>query len=104
MKNLILICLALVLTLSLVAQNQGSKSKDNSNQPNSQDTSKSKKQMSGKVSSDGKTFTNNADNKSYTVSNPEATKGLEGQQVAIIVEADPDTGTIHITQISAPPQ
>jgi hypothetical protein len=59
------------------------------------------KKMSGKVSSDDKSITT-SDNKTYTVDNPEALKGQEGQQVALIVQLDPDTNTVHIIQIQPP--
>jgi hypothetical protein len=53
--------------------------------------------MSGKVSSDGKTFTSNG--KSYTVNNPDALKGSEGQDITVLIGVDPDTNTIHIIQL-----
>jgi hypothetical protein len=59
------------------------------------------KKMSGKVSSDSKSITT-SDNKTYTVDNPDALKGQEGQQVALIVALDPDTNTVHIIQVQPP--
>jgi len=59
------------------------------------------KKMSGKVSSDDKSITT-SDNKTYTVDNPDALKGQEGQQVALIVQLDPDTNTVHIIQVAPP--
>jgi hypothetical protein len=110
-KKLILICLALGLSVSLIAQSssqsQGSQQpSDNTSKQSqpSQDNSKSDQQMSGKVSDNGKTFTSDQDNKSYTVSNPDALKGLEGQHVALIVHVDPDTGVVRIMQVEAQPQ
>jgi hypothetical protein len=53
--------------------------------------------MSGKVSSDRKTF--NSNGQKYTVNNPDALKGSEGQDVTVLVAVDPDTNTIHIVQL-----
>ncbi len=111
-KKLILIGLALGLSASLMAQSnsqsqgssQPSDNSSNQNSQTSQDNSKGNKQMSGKVSDNGKTFTNDQDSKSYTVSNPDALKGLEGQHVALIVHVDPDTGVVRILQVQAPQQ
>jgi biopolymer transport protein ExbD len=58
--------------------------------------------MSGKVSQDGKTFTSDSGSKNYTVSNPDALKGHEGQHVALIVHVDPQDGVLHIAQVEMP--
>jgi hypothetical protein len=60
--------------------------------------------MSGTVSHDAKSFKNDADSKKYKVDNPTALQGKEDQHVAVIVAVDPDTNTIHILQLAAPPQ
>jgi hypothetical protein len=87
-------------------QNQNSSGQSNSDQNQATSTqsssSSSGTKMAGKVSSDGKSFTNDSDSKTYRVDNPDALSGHEGQHVAIIVRADPDTGTIHITQLQLP--
>lgn len=113
-KMLITICLALGFCAStLVAQdtssqssNQGNQSGSQTSQSNqgsqgSQNTSTSNsgqnQKMSGKVSSDRKTFSSNG--QKYTVNNPDALKGSEGQDVTVLVAVDPDTNTIHIVQL-----
>jgi len=60
-------------------------------------------QMSGNVSAYGKTFTSD-NNKKYKVDNPDALQTVESQHVAVVVHVDPDTGTLHIIQVSAPQQ
>jgi hypothetical protein len=67
---------------------QSGKSADNQNQT-----------MVGKVSSDAKNFTNSSDSKNYKVDNPNALQSSEGQNVAVLVHVDPDTGTIHVLQL-----
>jgi hypothetical protein len=55
--------------------------------------------MVGKVSSDAKKFTDSSDSKTYKVDNPDTLQSSEGQNVAVLVHVDPDTGTIHILQL-----
>jgi hypothetical protein len=55
--------------------------------------------MVGKASADAKTSTNTSDSKSYKVDNPDTLQRSEGQNVALLVHVDPDTGTIHIIQL-----
>ncbi len=58
--------------------------------------------MSGTVSKDAKSFSNDKDNKTYSVDNPDALQGHEGQHVAIVVHVDPDNNVIHIIQLEPP--
>jgi hypothetical protein len=113
MKKLMLGVAALTLALWVVAGTQAYAQQSGSTQgqtdqgqagQNQQGTSSNTGQMSGNVSSNGKSFTSDSTNKSYKVDNPDALKGHEGQHVAIIVHVDPDTGVIHIMQVEVPPQ
>ena len=117
MKQLIFAFLALSLTLWVVAgsqafaqqsdsqQNQTNQAQTGQEQTNqTQADSKSNQSMSGNVSSNGKNFVNDKNNKKYKVDNPDALKGHEGQHVAIIVHVDPDTGDLHIMQVEVPDQ
>lgn len=94
--------LALSLPIMAVAQD-ATKQNDNQTQQN-QANAKDSKNMSGKVSSDGKTFTNDMDSKKYKVNNPSALQNYEDQHVAVIVAVDPDTGDLHIIQVEVPHQ
>jgi hypothetical protein len=55
--------------------------------------------MSGKVSGDGKTFVSDQDNTKWKVSNPDALKGYENQQVMLVMQVDPATNQIHIVSL-----
>jgi len=121
MKLLIPMSLALALSIAAMAQDTSSGQSGQSSQSGQsgqsgqmdqssqsgqtsqmEHGSKHKQQkMSGKVSSDSKTITTDS-NKTYTVDNPEALKGQEGQQVALIVALDPETNTVHIIQVQPP--
>ena len=104
MKTLVVSVAVLVLSLPIMAVAQDStKQNDNQTQQN-QANAKNNKNMSGKLSSDGKTFTNDVDSKKYKVNNPSALQNYEDQHVAVIVAVDPDTGDLHIIQVEAPQQ
>lgn len=55
--------------------------------------------VSGKVSDDGKMFTSDKDNKTWTVTNPEALKGHEGHHVTVKAHVDAAKKEIHVTSI-----
>jgi hypothetical protein len=54
---------------------------------------------SGKVSDDGKSFVSDKDNKSWTVSNPEALKGHEGHEVRVKAHEDAARKEIHVVSV-----
>jgi hypothetical protein len=113
MKILFSILLTLALTVAVLAQSQDTSGQSSGQSSASQSQSGSQGQagqnqnsqsMTGKVSKDRKSFTSDKDSKTYAVSNPDALQGQEGQHVSILVAVDPDTNTIHIVQLQAPPQ
>jgi pectin methylesterase-like acyl-CoA thioesterase len=104
MKTLVVSVAVLALSLPIMAVAQdATKQNDNQTQQN-QANAKNNKNMSGKVSSDGKTFTNDVDSKKYKVNNPSALQDYEDQHVAVVVAVDPDTGDLHIIQVAVPQQ
>jgi len=56
-------------------------------------------QLSGKISADGRTFVSDKDNKTWTVSNPEAVKGHEGHEVTPKAHVDEARNEIHVTSV-----
>jgi len=112
MKTLMMMLFALMLSLSVIAwaqdqsssQGQSGQSSQSQASQGSQTSSSGNTNMSGTVSKNGNQFTNDQNNQTYKISNPDALQGHEGQHVAVMVHYDPDTNTIHITQIEAPPQ
>jgi hypothetical protein len=88
------------------AQNQsGSQgSQGSQNQATQSQTSTGAQNMSGTVSHDGKSVTNDKGGQRYKVDNPDALAGKEDQHVALIVHFDPDNNVIHIIQVEAPQQ
>jgi Ni/Co efflux regulator RcnB len=113
MKKLLSAIVVLVFALATVAFAQSNGSQSNSqpqkgqqgmSQQNAQTTSAGNQQMSGTVSKNGKSFTDSSNNKTYSVGNPNALSGHEGQPVGLIVHVDPDNNVIHIIQVEALPQ
>jgi len=101
MKKLMLISFALALVMSLLALAQeATKPGEMKQEPmmKAEKTSAKAVSLSGKVSADGKTFVDK-DNKSWTVSNPEALKGHEGHEVTLKVHEDAAKNEIHVVSV-----
>lgn len=106
MNKLTSMSLALVLGMSMIAvaqqttnPNSDQTGNDQMSQTNANGNSNSQQKASGKVSSDGKSFVSDQDSKSWTVNNPSALKGYEGQHVMMLIHFDPDTNTIHVVSL-----
>ncbi|HTT24679.1 MAG TPA: hypothetical protein VMG82_37530 [Candidatus Sulfotelmatobacter sp.] len=82
------------------SQAQGSQNQSGQTQPSN--TASGSQNMSGTVSHNGKNFTNDRNNRSYKVDNPDALKGKADQHVALLVQVDPDDNVIHVVQIEPP--
>lgn len=100
MKKLIFSCFALGLVTSLLAFAQEIAKQGEMKQ----DTTKAEKasgkavSVSGKISADGKMFVDK-DNKSWTVTNPEALKGHEGHEVTLKAHVDAAKNEIHVVSV-----
>ena len=100
MKKVMLISFALPLVMSLLALAQEA-AKPGAMEP---ETTKAEKMATkavtlfGKISADGKTFVDK-DNKSWTVTNPEALKGHEGHEVTLKVHEDAAKNEIHVVSV-----
>jgi hypothetical protein len=101
MKKLMLVVFMLGLCLSVMAVAQ------DTTQPGAmkQEPAKAEKAstkavtLSGKISADGRTFVSDKDNKTWTVSNPEALKGHEGHEVTLKAHEDEAKNEIHVTSV-----
>jgi len=100
MKKLMLISFALALVMSLLALAQeATKPGEMKQEPMKAEKASAKAVgLSGKVSADGKTFVDK-DNKSWTVSNPEALKGHEGHEVTLKAHEDAAKNEIHVVSV-----
>ena len=108
MRRSILVVLCLAFSMANVVWSQDQSTTQGGNQASqnnqSQTSTNGNQNMSGKVSHDRKTLTNDKDDKRYTVDNPEALQGEQDQQVALIVHVDPDNNVIHVIQVEPPQQ
>ena len=100
MKKLMSISFVLALAVSLLALAQET-TKPGAMKP---ETTKAEKasakavSLFGKVSADGTTFVDK-DNKSWTVSNPDALKGHEGHEVTLKAHTDAAKNEIHVVSV-----
>ena len=112
MKTLLVLSLTLILALPAIAMAQDpasqSPSGSSASQPSaspsqSNDTmgqSAKSGAVKGTVSQDGKTLVSD-DGKSWTIANPDAVKGHEGQRVELKGSADASTNQINVTSVKA---
>jgi pentapeptide MXKDX repeat protein len=95
MRKLITICFALALLTAGVASAQDTMQNDTMKA----DSSKKAVQVTGKISDDGKTFVGDTDNKSWTISNPDAVKGHEGHHVVLAAHVYADKNEVHVMSL-----
>jgi hypothetical protein len=100
MKKLIVISFALALVTSLLALTQETAKPGEMKQGAMKAEKASAKavSLSGKISADGKTFVDK-DNKSWTVTNPEALKGHEGHEVTLKAHVDAAKNEVHVVSV-----
>ena len=100
MKKILLVSFALALVVSLLALAQ----ETTKSGAMKQETTKAEKMsakavtVSGTVGADGTTFVDK-DNKSWTVTNPEALKGHEGHEVTLKAHEDAAKNEIHVVSV-----
>ena len=103
----LLFALLLVVCLTALAQygNQSSTSQQSQSSVSQQTSTAGKATakavtLSGKISDDGKTFVSAKDNKSWTISNPDAVKGHEGHEVKVKAHEDAAKNEIHVVSLT----
>ena len=113
MKRLVmaLFLFALCFSLSAIAQDAGQQQSGSTDQMGSssqktdQGTMGDKKgagklrHLKGKISDDGKSFTTDKDNKTYTIVNPDAVKGHEGLDVRLSGHVDEANNSVHVMSV-----
>src|SRR5580704_1128134 len=98
MKKLMMFVFAfgVLMSMGLVAQDNSSASQDSMKA--SPSTTKATK-VTGKISDDGKTFVNDQDGKSWTISNPDAVKGHEGHHVTLRAQVDATNNAVQVVSL-----
>lgn len=100
MKRLTLISFALgLVTCHLaLAQETAKPAEMKQDTVKAEKTSTKAASLSGKISADGKMFVDK-DNKSWTVTNPDALKGHEGHEVTLKAHIDSAKNEIHVVSV-----
>jgi hypothetical protein len=96
MKKAMAICFALfLLTYGVVA------AQETMNRDDGQKTYASQKpiQLSGTISNTGQTFVSDKAGKSWTIINPDAVKGHEGQHVLLTANVDADKNEVNVVSL-----
>jgi hypothetical protein len=100
MKKLLLISFVIGLMMSLLSLAQDTTKPSEMKQDTAKASKASTKEVTlvGKVGDDGKTFVDK-DNKSWTVTNPEALKGHEGHEVHLKAHVDAAKNEIQVVSV-----
>ena len=96
MKNILIMVFSVMVFVSLGGWAQTSSQK---NEKSSTATSAKAMNITGTVSSDGKMFTADKDNKSWKIDNPDEVKAHEGHHVSIKANEDAATDTVHVNSV-----
>jgi curli biogenesis system outer membrane secretion channel CsgG len=98
MKKLLFLSFAFALVISLFALAQDTTKAAQTKAETAKAEKTPAKAVTGKVSADAKTFVDK-DNKSWTVTNPEALKGHEGHEVTLKAHVDSAKNEIHVVSV-----
>jgi hypothetical protein len=101
MKRLGVMLFILVLSVSLVAvaQEAGTQQPAGTTTPTTKTKGTKLEHLKGKISADGKSFTTDKENKTYTIENADAVKGHEGHDVRLSAHVDASNNSIHVTSV-----
>jgi len=95
MKKLSIFFFALTLLTSLALAAQDNMKQDQMKSGSAMAAS----HVTGKISDDGKTFVNDKDGKSWTISNPDAVKGHEGHHVTLKAHVSTDRNEVEVVSL-----
>jgi membrane protein implicated in regulation of membrane protease activity len=100
MKNILIVVFSVMVLASLGGWAQTSSQKTEKSSTTATTTTSTKAMnMTGTVSSDGKMFVADKDNKSWKIGNPEEVKAHEGHHVSINANEDAATDTVHVNSV-----
>jgi len=100
MKKLFIMVFSFMVLASLGGWAQTSSQKSEKTDKTASATTSSKAMnMTGTISSDGKSFVADKDNKSWTIDNPEAVKGHQGHHVSVNANEETSTDSLHVNSV-----
>jgi hypothetical protein len=97
-----LFALVLWMSLSAIAQDTGAQQPAATGQGTTTPTKEKGaklQHLKGKISDDGKSFTSDKGNKTYTIENSDAVKGHEGHDVRLSGHVDTGANSIHVMSV-----
>lgn len=99
MKKILTMVFSVMVLASLGGWVQANAQKDKTDKTTSATTASKAMTMTGTVSSDGKMFVSDKDNKSWKIDNPDEVKAHEGHHVSVNANEDAATDTLHINSV-----
>jgi hypothetical protein len=90
------------MSLAIIAQDTGVQQSAGSSQGTMTSSKKEGaklQHLKGNISDDGKSYTTDKGNKSYTIENSDAVKGHEGHDVRLSGHVDTSANSIHVTSV-----
>src|SRR5256885_454816 len=99
MKKILIIVFSVMVLASLGSWVPASAQKDKTDKNSSTATPGKAMTMTGTVSSDGKMFISDKDNKSWKIDNPEEVKAHQGHHVSVNANEDPASDTVHVNSV-----
>lgn len=99
MKKILIMVFSVMVLASLGSWVPANAQKDKTDKTTSTATTGKTMTMTGTVSSDGKMFVADKDNKSWKIDNPEEVKAHEGHHVSVNANEDPSTDTLHVNSV-----
>ena len=99
MKKLLIVLFTFAVAFSLAMPVFAQETETKTETTTTTTTTRKLMTLHGTVSDDCKTFTNDKDQKAWTVQNPEALKGHEGHHVSVRAHVHADKGEIHVVSV-----
>lgn len=99
MKHIFIMVFSVMVLASLGGWAQTSSQKSQKSTSTTTTTSTKAMNMAGTVSSDGKMFVTDKDNKSWKIDNPDEVKAHEGHHVSVNATEDAATDTLHVNSV-----
>jgi hypothetical protein len=100
MKKMFILVFSFMVLASLGGWAQTSSQKSEKSEKTTSATTSSKAMnMTGTISTDGKSFVADKDNKSWTIDNPEAVKGHQGHHVSINANEETTNDSVHVNSV-----
>jgi len=99
MKKILIMVFSIMVLASLGSWVPANAQKDKTDKNTTTATTGKTMTVRGTVSSDGKMFISEKDNKSWKIDNPEEVKAHEGQHVSVAANEDPSSDTIHVNSV-----